>query len=792
MFDSEGWSRRIRAQVDPLTFILVESYFSATTGFGGNTAFGQQTPASGGPLGASTSGTLGGNTAFGQQTPASGASTLGTLGGNTAFGQQTPASGASTSGTLGGLLGGSSMQQQQQQQQNTGFRKLKIFDFDRPDRSSDWYPEVAADLKLAKQARRRAERNARATGLTVNKQILNAAIRTVSKLVQDARTRFTCRKVQEAKTSRQVFDVCNKISGRKKISPLPTLYPIASLPNMFCDFFMKKVTDLRVQLDSLPCTYFATNPIQTNFLFDTFKPISLEELKKIVLMSKLTTCPLDPIPTPLLFDCIDVLLPTIQNIINTSLSSGLVPDIFKTAIVKPLLKKPSLDPNNLKNYRPVSNLPFLSKILEKVVLSQLFSYLNEHNLISPSQSAYRPFHSTESALLKVSNDILNSLDSSEVSVLTLLDLSAAFDTIDHQILLSRLSSLYGFSGSVLNWFSSYLSERKLSVLVNNSYSDPADLHFGVPQGSVLGPILFILYTKPLSTLMNSHSLSNQSFADDTQLYTSSSIENIDSTLVTVQDCVLDIKQWMTDNKLKLNDDKTEALLFSKKTVDKALLPKSIQVCSSDISFSQHARNLGFTMTSDMSLDYHISLVCRSAYFELYRIGSIRQFLSIQITITLVCAFVLSKLDYCNSILSGCPLHLLEKLQKVQNSAARLIFKSKKSEHITPLLKRLHWLPIKQRIKYKLCTHCFNFFSGTSPAYISDLLSVYTPARNLRSSSDSRILKIPTVNTVSYGQRSFSFAAPTFWNSLPHKIRHSQSLSSFKRSLKTHLFLEYFD
>ena len=549
---------------------------------------------------------------------------------------------------------------------------------DKPSRSSDWYPEVAAELKQAKQVRRRAERKYNITGLTVHKQILNTAIRAVTKLVQAARTRLTCRKVDEAKTSRQVFDVCNKISGRRKISPLPTLYPLASLPNMFCDYFMKKVSDLRSQLDASPCTHFATDPTQSTFLLNSFTPISQDELKKIILLSKPTTCPLDPIPTPLLFDCIDILLPPIHDIINTSLSTGIVPEIFKSAIVKPLLKKPSLDQNNLKNYRPVSNLPFLSKILEKVVLSQLFTYLNSHNLISSSQSAYRPFHSTETALLKVSNDILTSLDCSEISVLTLLDLSAAFDTIDHQILLSRLHSLYGISDTVLNWFSSYLSDRKLSVLVNGNYSSPAPLPFGVPQGSVLGPILFILYTKPLSTLMESHSLSNQSFADDTQLYSSSSAADIDTTLETIQDCIKDVKQWMTDNKLKLNDDKTEALLFSKKTVDRNSLPTSIQVCSSQISFSSQARNLGFTMTSDMSLEKHISLVCRSAYFEIFRISSIRKFLSIQITITLVCAFVLSKLDYCNSLLSGCPLHLLEKLQKVQNSAARLVFRAKKT------------------------------------------------------------------------------------------------------------------
>ena len=291
--------------------------------------------------------------------------------------------------------------------------------------------------------------------------------------------------------------------------------------------------------------------------------------------------------------------------------------------------------------------------------------------------------------------------------------------------------------------------------------------------------------------MNTHSLSNQSFADDTQVYSSSSQDQLSNTLETVQDCVLDVKQWMTDNKLKLNDDKTEAILFRKKTVTSASLPQSIQICNSEISFSDHARNLGFTVSSDMSLDKHISLVCRSAYFELHRISSIRKFLTIQITNTLICAFVLSKLDYCNSLLANCPQNLLDKLQKVQNAAVRLIFQVKKTEHITPLMKKLHWLPIHQRIKYKLACHCYNFFNGTAPSYFSDLLTVYSPSRTLRTSSDTKLLCIPRINSVTYGKRSFSFAAPSLWNSLPMSIRHSLSISSFRRSLKTYLFVEHY-
>ena len=196
---------------------------------------------------------------------------------------------------------------------------------------------------------------------------------------------------------------------------------------------------------------------------------------------------LDPIPSKLLIECIDSILPSLTDLFNSSLASGIFPQCFKSALVTPILKKRCLDHNDLNNYRPVSNLCFIAKILEKLVLSQVSSYLNSHNLYNTCQSAYRPGHSTETALLKVDNDLFLSLNKGNISVLALLDFSSAFDTIDHTILVHRLHTDFGFTDTVLQWFSSYLTDRTHYVSLCNHCSDFSPVHSGAPQGSVLGP-----------------------------------------------------------------------------------------------------------------------------------------------------------------------------------------------------------------------------------------------------------------------------------------------------------------
>jgi len=294
-----------------------------------------------------------------------------------------------------------------------------------------------------------------------------------------------------------------------------------------------------------------------------------KEVRKVIQQSANKSCELDPIPTWLLKECLNELLPLITKLVNASLQAAHVPTTFKSSRIRPLIKKPGLDQNEMKNYRPVSNLPFISKILEKVVDNQLERHLNNHNLHEERQSAYRKFHSTETALLRVQSDILQSLDQNEATILVMLDLSAAFDTIDHTTLLNRLEQHFGITNKPLRWMKSYLTDRYQTVCIDGELSKPVLMTYSVPQGSVLGPKNYSLYTKPVGAICRKHNLQHHFYADDSQLYMSfkpkDSVSREDA-LQRIEACVTDIVLWMNNNLLKINADKTEVIIFVPKHI----------------------------------------------------------------------------------------------------------------------------------------------------------------------------------------------------------------------------------
>ena len=455
--------------------------------------------------------------------------------------------------------------------------------------------------------------------------------------------------------------------------------------------------------------------------------------------------------------------------------------------MRPLIKKPSLDTDDFKNYRPVSNLKFVSKILEKVVASQITSYLEDNKLLDDHQSAYKKYHGTETALLKVQNDILQAFDNHQGVILVLLDLSSAFDTIDHDIMISRLRSL-GIKGQALQWITSYLQFRTQSVSINGQSSDLTPLRFGVPQGSVLGPQFFTIYASPISKIAQRHGVHLHMYADDTQLYLPFKINNTQDQLsakARMEVCILEIKSWMDANKLKLNDTKTELITLSSKYQQSKIHVNEIQVANTQINASTSVRNLGVMFDNTLSMDTHVKKICQSVYFQIRNVTSIRKVLSDRAASMVVHALIISRLDNGNSLLFGISQYLVKKLQHAQNATARVLSRGRKYDHITPTLMDLHWLPMKQRIEYKILLLTWKAIHDLAPVYIRNMLFTYTSGLNLRS-TNKHLLKVPRTRS-SYGDRSFIALAPNLWNHLPQHLRILDSLHSFQTQLKSHLF-----
>ncbi len=379
-----------------------------------------------------------------------------------------------------------------------------------------------------------------------------------------------------------------------------------------------------------------------------------------------------------------------SGLVNSVLASGAFPDCFKHGIIKPLLKH-TLDCNELNSYQPITNLPYFSKLLEKIVLPQRERHMDYHELWPLLQSAYRRNHSTETSLLFCFNFILPKISMKRKILIITLDLSSAFDTVQHQILLTIMKSKLGIDGAVLSFFTSFLKNRYVSAAVGNEVSEVKLLEWGVPQGPILGPILFSIHLLPLFDVLNSLEMTYHFYADDGQLLVDLEHFNGDLNLF-----LHDISNCFSQLQLKLNANKTTLTAFSSRhsqfvspivySVDENLLhvQKSVKV-----------------FDSNMTLENNIHKVCQSCNLELRKLFAVRKQLGFNEHKLFATAFILSRSDYCNSLYLGLPDVLLRKLQRVLNMAARYVFDMPKYSSTSGLLQKLHWLPVQYRMKFKV-------------------------------------------------------------------------------------------
>lgn len=667
--------------------------------------------------------------------------------------------------------------------------------------TNPWYTPALHDLKSACRRLSRIWSHSRSVAdLTRLRTAMNHYH---ASIIKAKRSYFASLVSANRSNPRKLWSVVNSLLHRKPPAVLPSHDLPENLSNSFASFFSDKVHKLHCNLLSTSNSTSPHFPPPTSpSVLSEFEPATETEISKLISSSNDSHCELDPLPTSLLKKCSSVLLPTITKIVNLSLSYGIFPENFKACSVHPLLKKSDLDKELLSNYRPISHLSFLSKLTERIVKSRLTNHLSSNSLFNSYQSAYSKYHSTETALLSVHDHIIKAIGCQKITALCLLDLSAAFDTIDHQILLDRLSTWFGLGNTVLSWIRSYLSSRFFTVSVNGSESNRFQLLYGVPQGSVLGPLLFTLYTTPLSHIISSTTTHHRLYADDTQLFTSFSSSESSTNILLLQDTIAKVSSWMSANFLSLNPSKTEFLLVGHRKQLSKLNNITLSM-PSDVHILpvSSARNLGVVFDSEFSFSKHISNLSKSCFSHIRNLRRIRSSLDKSTAVTIATSLIHSKLDYCNSLFLNLPSCQLNRLQSIINSAARAVAMTSKYSHITPLLKSLHWLKITERIHYKIVSLTYQVLQFTKPSYLYDLLSIQNTV-NTRSSSIIS-LKHPSIpSNLQIINRSFTFSAPRLWNQLPTELRLPSVDSSglgclslspkvFQNRLKTYLFLKSF-
>ncbi|XP_072043250.1 uncharacterized protein [Amphiura filiformis] len=462
-----------------------------------------------------------------------------------------------------------------------------------------------------------------------------------NKMLQDSKKRHFNDALNNA-SPKDTFRVIGILLNQNEKS-LPSLYTPDVLSNKFAEFFNEKVEKIRISIkcsvkdssvkgrsvkDSssnvidIPPGNDSVSSLHSDVVIqnhlDHFRELTEDDVRSIIMKCANKTCSLDSLPTWLLKENIDIVLPCVIDIINSSLTNGIFPGDLKQAIVTPILKKPNLDWNNLQNYRPVSNIAFIGKLIEKAAIIQINDHMHANELDELCQSAYKEKHSTETALLKVTNDIARAIDDNKAVFLIMLDLSAAFDTIDHDILFSRLEHGFGIKGTVLQWFKSYISGRQFRVSVGGVMSDRHVLECGVPQGSIIGPRVFTKYSQYIANIIRRHGLHFHIYADDVQIYMFFNPKipgDSACAIFKLSMCVEEVRDWMLFN------------------------------------------------------------------FLLWNLSRIRRFVTEDASSNAMRALVLSKIDYANALLSGCRSKDVARLQRLQNRAARIIFKFHAVTHL---------------------------------------------------------------------------------------------------------------
>ena len=480
-----------------------------------------------------------------------------------------------------------------------------------------------------------------------------------------------------------------------------------------------------------------------------------------------------------------VISKSLAYVVNSSLDNGIVHDDWKKARVTPVYKNEG-EINDENNFRPISVVSHIAKMIERFVSDQIIKYLEDHAFISIDQSAYLKRHSTQTSLHRVIDDWLEQIHDNSLTGACLLDISKCFDSINHEILLKNLE-MYGITGNEIDWFSSYLKNRKQMVFFQEDSSDFQEVYSGVPQGSVLGPLLFLVFINDVTNFTTEGCALNM-YADDVIIYTSA--ETSDELQMKLQLCVDNVHQWYNMNRLTVNKKKSAVMVIgSKAQLQSINLDQfSISLDSNKIEFVNKAKYLGLLVKDDLSWDDHILQLCKTMNYYVHVLRRLNKIFPKQLLLKIYKSYVQSKLDYGLSIWGCTTEGNLDRVQRIQNFCARIMCKN--YDYINTrgidLVKSLKIQTIRQRRDYFLSVLMFKAIHGLAPHYVCNDVTMVVDVHGYNTrSSENMNLYVPKY-TKEICKRSFVYKGSMLWNDLPDEVKESSSLDAFKSNYRFYI------
>ena len=601
----------------------------------------------------------------------------------------------------------------------------------------------------------------------------------VTNEIKKSKSNYVCTSIMENKSN--IWVTLNKVLPRKNKS-LPSSFIIDDslveddliIANEFNKYFTSIASSIMPPGDielgqSNEChtnrPMFSLPFVTVQFVLDTIDKMSVNVATgldgvscKIVKLSKL------------------VIAPTIAGIINKSFTLGTVPETWKEARVTPIHK--AGDMTCVGNYRPISVLPILSKIMERVVHEHLYLFLLNNNVLCQNQSGFRPKHSCATALLNIVDKWLRNMDEGRVNGVLLVDLSKAFDTVNHEILLHKLHEI-GCNDLAVKWFRSYLCNRTQKVSYKCHLSESMGINVGVPQGSILGPLLFSIFINDLPSEIANAQV--EMYADDTTIHTAAT--DIDVITSRLTEAAHQLTTWLKRNRLVLNVKKTKLLLIgSSRKLNELKESPRVTVYDQEIECVDSAKILGVVIDSNLNFHKHVDSIFKTASSKLYVIRRLKPFVPLSELSILFNALVMPHLLYCSSVWCHRNKANVDKLFKVQKRAARLITNSAWDTDSSHLLNYLKWTPLPQRYVMNDLIMLFKCKHNLVPEYLCNGINVFQSNNGYSTrQSENGTMILPVCKTEMY-RKSFFFMAPKLWNNLDNEIKKLTSLRSFKRNL----------